>query len=272
MVIIRNYECVRDFTLGRETFGRILYPVHSYLIDTILIDTGPISAERHFLPIIEKEKKFIHQIVNTHSHEDHIGNNDTIQKMTDADIYIHSKGLNFLTNPKSLKLYPYQKFFWGTPKPSIAKPIKDTITGSQYSFDIIHTPGHSEDHICIYEPENRIIFTGDLYWGQKIISFRPCDDFFTIRQSLEKLVNLEIDTLYCGFRGRVDHANEAIDRKLAYMETLEQSVKKYASQGYDIKSIIKKTLGRENSMKWLTSRQFTKENVILSILSAGSCG
>ncbi|MBN2156759.1 MAG: MBL fold metallo-hydrolase [Candidatus Lokiarchaeota archaeon] len=253
--------------MGREVFNRILYPVHSYLIDNILIDSGPMTAEKHFLPLIEKEKDSIDYIINTHCHEDHIGNNLTIQKMTGAQIYIHPLGLDTLTYPKSLGLYPYQKFFWGTPPPSSGNSIPNTVTGNRFIFQILHTPGHSEDHICIYEPDNGIIFTGDLYWGQKIISFRPIDDFYAIKHSLEKINQLDIDAIYCGFRGRVEHGNKAITRKLNYMETLEKTVKAHAFQGYDVKSIVKRTLGRENYMKWLTNGQFSKENVILSILS-----
>ena len=30
-----------------------------------------------------------------------------------------------------------------------------------FTFDIIHTPGHTSGSICVYEPEKKFIFTGD---------------------------------------------------------------------------------------------------------------
>ena len=35
------------------------------------------------------------------------------------------------------------------------------IATGKYDLDVIWTPGHSPGHICLYEPRNRLLFSGD---------------------------------------------------------------------------------------------------------------
>lgn len=46
--------------------------------------------------------------------------------------------------------FPDQKLFGG-----------EVISSGVYDLEIIWTPGHSIGHICIYEPQNQILFAGD---------------------------------------------------------------------------------------------------------------
>jgi len=78
-------------------------------------------------------------IINTHSHFDHVIGNDKVVKMTGAKIIQHK-----------------------------ASPLKkdiDTYDGQSIKFEntnirIIHTPGHSQDSICLVI-DDKIILTGD---------------------------------------------------------------------------------------------------------------
>ena len=37
----------------------------------------------------------------------------------------------------------------------------ETITTGVYDLEVIWTPGHSPGHICLYEPKNQLLFSGD---------------------------------------------------------------------------------------------------------------
>jgi glyoxylase-like metal-dependent hydrolase (beta-lactamase superfamily II) len=37
----------------------------------------------------------------------------------------------------------------------------ETITCDDFSFEVMLTPGHAPGHICLYEPDKKILFSGD---------------------------------------------------------------------------------------------------------------
>jgi glyoxylase-like metal-dependent hydrolase (beta-lactamase superfamily II) len=51
-------------------------------------------------------------------------------------------------------------------------------------FEVILTPGHDRDHICLFEREQGWLFTGDAYVGTRPQDCRPIEDQ---RQILEDL-------------------------------------------------------------------------------------
>ena len=59
-------------------------------------------------------------IVNTHTHEDHIGANGKLQaKMAGLVIQAHPLALPVLADPQRTQpLHPYRRLFWGWPAPS----------------------------------------------------------------------------------------------------------------------------------------------------------
>jgi ribonuclease/clavin/mitogillin len=121
--------------------------VCAYLVDGLLIDTGPAhtAAElAHFL-----DGKAVKAAVNTHFHEDHISANKFLQDAYGVDIYAHPLAIDKIN--KSPQLYPYQEEVWGFPVPSEVKPIGDDIETEHYRFEVIPTPGHDLDHICLFE-------------------------------------------------------------------------------------------------------------------------
>jgi glyoxylase-like metal-dependent hydrolase (beta-lactamase superfamily II) len=62
-------------------------------------------------------------------------------------------------------------------------------------FEVIHAPGHSEDSICLYCHEERVLFSGDLSW--RILTVQGT---YTLEHValLERLASLEIQKIYSG--------------------------------------------------------------------------
>ena len=48
---------------------------------------------------------------------------------------------------------PYRVYAWGRPKPVRCEPLGDELRCREMRFDVLHTPGHSHDHVCLFEPE-----------------------------------------------------------------------------------------------------------------------
>ena len=251
--------------MGRSPLGFLLYPVYAFLIGDTLIDTGTNRAGREFLPALKNRK--ITQIVNTHHHEDHIGNNADIQEMFDIPIYAHPSALPYLDNPRLNSLRLYQRVVWDWPKPSKGLAIGSTVRAGAYNLEVIHAPGHTDDHICLYERDKKWLFTGDLFCGTAFIYLRQDENFLQILDTLKKLSLLETDTLFCNLKGVVKNGREALLKKIARMEQLRDDVLHLKEKGLPLDKIRQKVLGNEGAMGFITVGHYSKQNTIDSIVS-----
>ena len=90
----------------------------------------------------------------------------------------------------------------------------DTITVGDYHFRCVETPGHSAGHMCLYEPNERILLSGDhiLKDITPTIQLRsdgenPLKDYLA---SLQKIDRLEIEIVLPGHRSVFDSCKERI--------------------------------------------------------------
>jgi len=172
MIRVTQYGDVLRLDLARTIMGRGRYWTTAYYVDGFLVDTGcAYTAKELEEALVGKE---LHGIINTHSHEDHIGGNGPLQRShAGLEIYAHPKAIPVLENPAALQhLQFYRRLFWGWPEPSKADPVLNNaeIDTGHFTFRTLYTPGHSSDHLCLYEPEQGWIFTGDLLWGERASS------------------------------------------------------------------------------------------------------
>ncbi|MBW2623855.1 MAG: MBL fold metallo-hydrolase [Deltaproteobacteria bacterium] len=105
-----------------------------------------------------------------------------------------------------------------------------------FNVRVIHTPGHSSDHICFYLEEEKLLFSGDtiLGWGTSIILPAPEGDMAAYMESLSELAKLEIDVI-CPAHGPLieENTGEKIEwyishrimRENLVLEALESGVK-----------------------------------------------
>jgi endoribonuclease LACTB2 len=266
MLKISTHDDVTIYKMGRSIGKFVPYVVHSFLLADALIDTGTRFAGAEFLSAL-KEKK-ISRIINTHFHEDHVGNNHIIQQMFSAEIFAHRDSLHYIESPRSVRLKLYQKHIWDYPEGSKPKAITDCIEIGQYQFQVIHVHGHSAGHICLYEPQNKWLFTGDMFCGIKNIYLRRDEDFNLMLKSLENLSSLEIDTIFCCLKGVVSNGNHAITEKIQFMKNMRDKILNLHQAGLKAKQIRNKLLGREDMMFFITGGHFSKQFLINNILAS----
>lgn len=75
---------------------------------------------------------------------------------------------------------------------------EQTISLGGYELKVIHTPGHTKDSICLYEPYQKWLFAGDtIYHGPIYLQFDDSDsiDYAT---SIKKLREYNIETVFPG--------------------------------------------------------------------------
>lgn len=265
MVTVKHEGPVTVFRMGRHIGRAVLYYVHAFFVDGILIDSGTNRAQKEFIAAVEGMD--IPILINTHHHEDHTGNNRLLQDRFGTTILAHEDALSYLRKPKDLKLRLYQRIVWDWPEPSDGSPIDRMVSTGKYSFQVIPAPGHSRDHICLHEASQGWLFTGDLFCGRRFKYLRMDEDYHTIIASLRRLDDLDCDTIFCSLLGVVKDAHSALKQKIAFMEELKAKTLNLHRQGLTNRQIRQRLLGREGLMFFVTGGHYGKQNTIDSILS-----
>jgi len=162
-----------------------IYTCNAYLItgtsnaiDDIntMIDVGrdPAVIERINAASTGVGKRRVEQVVLTHSHYDHASLLPRISEIFKPAVYAFSRSLtgvdHFLKNGETLK------------------------AGDGF-FEIIHTPGHSSDSICLYCEKD-----GSLFAGDTPVIFASADGSYDQKflQAMEKLCRRDIRSIYFG--------------------------------------------------------------------------
>jgi glyoxylase-like metal-dependent hydrolase (beta-lactamase superfamily II) len=264
MIKIEKVGEITKFRLSRALFGRALYFTAAYMVDGLLVDTGCAHTVRELTDSLKGVK--IHTIVNTHSHEDHIAANAALQRESGLRVFAHPAAAPILEKPASVRLRPYQLVMWGYPEPSRAQPIGEFVETDRHRFRVIHTPGHSPDHICLFDPDHGILFTGDAYVGGRDKALRLDYNIWQIIHSLKKLLALDPEVMYAG-SGTVRHdAREELANKIQYLEDVGGQVLALRRKGWDKRRIRLKVFGPELSIAWYTLGHFSGKNLVRSYI------
>ena len=84
----------------------------------------------------------------------------------------------------------------------------DTVGLGELSFRVVHTPGHSSGMIALFEPESRILISGDALWEGDLGVMTPriegLDCVFRALESLDKLAALKAEVIYPGHGGPIE--------------------------------------------------------------------
>ena len=74
---------------------------------------------------------------------------------------------------------------------------------------VFHTPGHSPGSVCLYWTQQKALFSGDLVFKEGIgRTDLPGGDGAKLKESIKKLVNLEIDWLFPGHGNMISGKEE----------------------------------------------------------------
>ncbi len=264
MLKVKEHGPVVKLLSARSFLGRAVYHAAAYWVDGMLIDTGCAYTAAEFGTAVASLP--LQHIVNTHSHEDHIGANGLLQQTRKVSPLAHSLALPILAHPQLQPLQFYRRFFWGWPQPCEGNPVGEWVHTQHHRFQVIHTPGHSLDHICIYEPQEGWLFSGDTFIGGKDRAARPDYDIYAMIASLKKLASLHLTRLFPGSGTVRDDPADDIRRKAEYLEELGVQIRHLYQQGYGVREIKRRVLGPEPYITYLTLGHFRGKYLIQSYL------
>ena len=67
----------------------------------------------------------------------------------------------------------------------------DSIDLGGRTLEVIATPGHTPDSICLFDRANGLLFSGDAYYPGPIWLFRPETDLVAYGKSVQRLAALQ---------------------------------------------------------------------------------
>ncbi len=104
-------------------------------------------------------------IINTHGHTDHTVEDDKLRRTTGAKLAIHElDAYRLAAEDESTESLGIEKI--------PIEPDLQLITGQEIkvgkntSFTVLHTPGHTEGSICLYDKNRGLLFSGDTLFAR----------------------------------------------------------------------------------------------------------
>jgi len=146
------------------------FTTHVYLVKDkgaswTLIDTGlpgSHTATLAYLAKVKVEPTAVKKILLTHLHRDHTGSLKILAEKTRARTFAHWIEAAYIANdpkydgPGSPPAEPFR----------VDETLKDgDAVDAAGGLIAYHTPGHTPGHTSYYQPEHKILFSGDLFFG-----------------------------------------------------------------------------------------------------------
>lgn len=181
----------------------------SYLIvgekRALLFDTG--MGISNIKKVVEGLTQLPVSVMNSHTHNDHVSDNwqfGRIYGMDTAFTREHARGSVAAAQEEIGPGAICGELPAGFDARSYAvKPfhITDWIHGGEKIdlggrvLEVISTPGHTPDSISLWDAQNRLLFTGDMYYPGPIFLFRPETDLDAYETSIKKMASLKAKLL-----------------------------------------------------------------------------
>ena len=194
---------------------------NAYLINAdkkILIDPGHyhlFSHVRDGLSGLSLSPQDIDLVIITHGHPDHM---EAVKVFANTStlIAVSSVEMDFIK-----KVAPHYGEALGT---SDFEPdfllTEGNLNVREIEFQVIHTPGHSPGSICLYWPEKKVLFTGDVVFSQGIgRTDLPGGDGQELKESIKRISLLDAEYLLSG-HGDVLLGREAVKNNFASIERM----------------------------------------------------
>jgi len=135
--------------------------------EAMVVDPGA-DAER-ILAVLRRHDLKAGIIIVTHSHVDHVGAVQPLRQATGAKVAMHPLTYQ---EARSHSRMAAQMFYLISPAldpPDIELAEGDEVKVGDLSFQVLHCPGHTQGHICLYG--HGLLFSGDVLFQGSIGRF-----------------------------------------------------------------------------------------------------
>ena len=204
----------------------------SYILGTdnlIVIDPGP-ENNQHFKSIMDYVgKRKVTDIIITHSHVDHSPLSRRLKNETGASII----GFGSADEARTSFMKKLSSSLDLGGEEGIDQDLtldekvidKQILKKNDYTIEVIHTPGHLSNHICLSIKEKKALFSGDhvMGWATTLIS-PPDGDLGSFMKSLEKLSKRDEQIYYPGHGKPVKDPKQMVLAQIAHRRDREMQI------------------------------------------------
>lgn len=201
-----------------------------------LIDSGYVSHAGQTVELVRHalDGRQLKRLINTHSHSDHIGGNAALQQAFGCEIIVPA-GLHAVIadwDENALLLSPLGQ--------QSARFQHDSLLGAGSELEMgglnwqsLAVPGHDMEALAYYNPENRLLISGDALWENGFGVIFPellgeADGLASTRATLEMLGRLAIDTVIPGHGRPFGSVDLALERAFRRVDSFQQNIEKLA--------------------------------------------
>lgn len=186
---------------------------NTYLVgidEVAVIDPGPDIAAHIDAIVGASMKERVRWVVLTHTHPDHFPGARRLVKATGAEVLAYGRKLD-----KDFDLRIDRVLDEG-----------DTIEGTEFGLDALHTPGHAPNHLCFLLEEERLLFTGDTVLGDtwSVVNPQRGGDMTAYLTSLARLEKLRLSRIAPGHGDVIDQPKARIQEYVAHRTEREKQI------------------------------------------------
>lgn len=179
--------------------------VISYLIvgskHALLFDTGLGISD--IKKVVDQLTRLPVTVLNSHSHFDHIGDNWEFDDVWGVDSPFtrrnqaggsHEQLQDAMIPERFCGALPpgFKPEKYAIPAFKIRRFVKegDVISLGDRQLEVLLTPGHTPDALCLMDRKNRLLFTGDTFYAGPIFLYVPETNIDDYQRSVERLAKL----------------------------------------------------------------------------------
>ena len=190
---------------------------NTYLVgidEVAVIDPGPDIAKHVSAIVGASMRERVRWVLLTHTHPDHSPATAALVKATGAEVLAFSKR---------------------EPDLKVDRTVTDgdTIDGTEFRLEVLHTPGHAPNHLCFYLDEERVLFTGDtiLDGMYSVVSPKSGGDMAQYIATLERLRKMRLSKIAPGHGDVIEEPRARIDEYLQHRLAREKQILAILKQG-----------------------------------------
>jgi len=230
--------------------------VSAYIVRGVLIDTGFHRARRAVHAAVTAMG--VRGVIVTHWHEDHAGNVTTLAQRG-LPIALRSETERTLRARPDIQFY--RRAIWGHP-PALDSHV---LPFEPQGFQLIHTPGHSEDHQVVLDLETGTLFSGDLWLGIRARVFHSSEDPYVIIESLRRAAALRPDRMFDAHRGLVKTPSAALIARADWLSETIGTITRRVADGWGDREIVARVLGGEERAAIVSRGDYARLNLVRAV-------